>query len=99
MRRAKHAQAANENPRDSVRRVAERRDARRRGRRSAPRAFLADHDEAAFEELVARHGPMVLGICRRWLDNAHDIDDAFQATFLILLRKAGSLRDRDSLSN
>ena len=42
---------------------------------------------------------MVLGICRRWLDDPHDVEDAFQATFLILLRKAAYLRDRDSLSN
>jgi RNA polymerase sigma factor (sigma-70 family) len=61
--------------------------------------FLADRDEAAFTELIARHGPMVQGICRRWLDDPHDIEDAFQATFLILLRKAASLRDRESLSN
>jgi RNA polymerase sigma factor (sigma-70 family) len=61
--------------------------------------FIADRDEAAFEELIARHGPMVLGICRRWLDDPHDVEDAFQATFRVLLRKAASLRDRESLSN
>jgi Sigma-70 region 2 len=48
--------------------------------------FIADRDEAAFEELIARHGPMVLGICRRWLDDPHDVEDAFQATFLVLMR-------------
>ncbi len=61
--------------------------------------FLAQKDETAFEEILARHGPMVLGICRRWLDDPHDVDDAFQAVFLILIRKAATLRDRNSLSN
>jgi RNA polymerase sigma factor (sigma-70 family) len=61
--------------------------------------FVADRDEAAFEALVARHGPMVLGVCRRVLDDPGDIDDAFQATFLVLVKKAGQLRDRDLLSN
>ena len=53
--------------------------------------------EAAFEVLVARHGPMVLGVCRRALSDPHEIEDAFQATFLVLVRKAGSVRVGDSL--
>src|SRR5262245_52590032 len=53
--------------------------------------------EAAFEALVARHGPMVLGVCRRALDDPRDIEDAFQATFLVLVRKAGTVRVDDSL--
>ena len=60
--------------------------------------FLIHHDEVAFEELIARHGPMVLGVCRRWLDDPNDVDDAFQATFLVLLRKGRSLRDSKTLS-
>jgi RNA polymerase sigma factor (sigma-70 family) len=57
--------------------------------------FLARHDEVsefAFTVLVERHGPMVLGVCRRILVDPHDAEDAFQATFLVLVRKAGSVR-------
>ena len=54
--------------------------------------FLSRRDEVAFEPLVARHGPMVLGVCRRVLSDPHDVEDAFQATFLVLVRKAHSLR-------
>jgi RNA polymerase sigma factor (sigma-70 family) len=53
--------------------------------------------ELAFEALVERHGPMVLGVCRGVLGDPHDADDAFQATFLVLARRAGSLWVRDSL--
>ena len=57
--------------------------------------FADRRDEAAFEGLVARLGPMVLGVCRRMLADPHDVDDAFQATFLVLVRRAASIRDRD----
>ena len=61
--------------------------------------FIDQQDEAAFEALVKRHGPMVLGVCRRLLGNVHDADDAFQATFLILVHKAGSLQSRELVGN
>jgi RNA polymerase sigma factor (sigma-70 family) len=61
--------------------------------------FLACRDEAAFAALVRRHGPMVLGVCRRVLGNATDADDAFQATFIVLVRKAGSLTSRSFLGD
>ena len=60
--------------------------------------FAFERDEAAFEAIVTRHGPMVLGICRRGLDDPHDVEDAFQATFLVLVRKAGTLRESDQLA-
>ncbi len=54
--------------------------------------FLHRRDEAAFQAIVERHGPMVLGVCRRVLRDRHDAEDAFQATFLLLARKAGTIR-------
>ena len=61
--------------------------------------YLTRRDEAAFETLVDLHGPMVLGLCRRMLRDPRDIEDAFQATFLVLVRKAPAIRDRDLLSS
>lgn len=58
--------------------------------------YVAGREEAAFAALMERHGPMVLGVCRRVLRNSPDADDAFQATFLVLLRKAGSISKRES---
>jgi RNA polymerase sigma factor (sigma-70 family) len=62
-------------------------------------AFAARRDEDAFAALVRRHGPMVLGVCRRVLADAEDVDDAFQATFLVLVQKAGGLRRPELLGN
>ncbi len=60
--------------------------------------FLNRRDDAAFESLLRRHGPLVLNICRKLLRDDHEVEDAFQATFLVLVRKAGSLRFEESLA-
>jgi RNA polymerase sigma factor (sigma-70 family) len=62
-------------------------------------AFLVQKDESAFEALVRRHGPMVLAVCRRVLGDFHEAEDAFQATFLVLVRRAASIGRRELLGN
>jgi hypothetical protein len=61
--------------------------------------YLDRRDESAFASLLERHGPMVLGVCRSVLRHRHDAEDAFQATFLVLARNAGSIRSRDRLGS
>jgi RNA polymerase sigma factor (sigma-70 family) len=61
--------------------------------------FVGQRDEAAFELLVWRHGPMVLGLCQRLLAQEQDAEDAFQATFLTLARKAGSIDKREGVAS
>lgn len=61
-------------------------------------AYLADRSEHAFRVIVRRHGAMVLGVCRRVTGDVHDAEDAFQATFLVLVRKVASIVPRDNLA-
>ncbi len=61
--------------------------------------YLTHRDEDAFAALVDRLGPMVLGLCRRMLRDPVDVEDAFQATFLVLVRRATAIRDRDRVSS
>jgi RNA polymerase sigma-70 factor (ECF subfamily) len=63
------------------------------------RLFATTRSEAAFEALVRRHGPMVEGVCRRILGEVHSAEDAFQAVFMILVRKSASIRRPELLAN
>ena len=60
--------------------------------------FVSRRDELAFEMIVRRHGPMVFAVCRRVLRHAHDAEDAFQATFLVLAHKAATVLPRNKLA-
>ena len=59
--------------------------------------FVDGRDETAFETLLGRHGPMVFNVCRQLLRDPHDVEDAFQAVFLVLVRKASGIRVEGSL--
>jgi RNA polymerase sigma factor (sigma-70 family) len=84
---------------DYLRQVAAPPDAGGQSDRALVLRFVEERDESAFAALVQRHGPMVLGVCLRVLGDEHDAEDAFQATFLVLARRAGSVRRQESVGS
>ena len=79
-------------------RIVDRRGSAESTDRQLLASFVAQRDEFAFEALVRRHGPMVLAVCRRLLSDPDDAEDAFQATFLVLVRKAASISRPEQLA-
>jgi RNA polymerase sigma factor (sigma-70 family) len=84
---------------DHIRRIALRQEAARLTDGQLLERFIKRRDDAAFDAIARRHGPMVMGVCQRILRNRHDAEDAFQATFLVLVRKAASIASRRLLGN
>jgi RNA polymerase sigma factor (sigma-70 family) len=82
-----------------IRRIVEDERTRRRSDRDLLAEFVERRDETAYQALVRRHGPMVLDVCRCLLHNEADAEDAFQATLLVLARKAASVRKAGSLGS
>lgn len=82
-----------------IRRLATAQFAEQRTDAQLLQQFLAEREEAAFAALVQRHGPMVLGLCRSVLQHQQDAEDVFQAAFLVLARKAHTIRKQQSLSS
>jgi C-terminal peptidase prc len=80
-----------------IRKLADRTSARELSDRDLLERFTSGRDEHAFEALLERHGPMILGVCRRLLHREQDAEDAFQATFFVLVHRAASIRKQDSM--
>src|SRR5262249_21769807 len=91
------ANHASRDPLSAVRRLLEVQALRATDDRELLQRIEAHNDQAAFRVLAERHGPMVLGVCRRALRCPHDAEDAFQATFLILWHGAASIRKSDGI--
>src|SRR5262245_50322279 len=84
---------------DHLRRVAFGRDGANWSDAELLESFISRRDETAFAALVRRHGPMVLGVCQRVLRHEADAEDAFQATFLVLVRRAAAIVPRAQVGN